>query len=67
MSTRDVYLKDALAESLAEHPERSPAARELLAMLRDGWGRADGKRPRAAVRGLTGSARAFLVSWLQRE
>jgi transcription-repair coupling factor (superfamily II helicase) len=67
MTTRDVYLKDALAESLAEHPGKSPAARELLAMLRDGWGRADGKRPRAAVRGLTGSARAYLVSWLQRE
>ena len=67
MTTRDVYLKDALAESLADQPGRSPAARELLAMLRDGWGRADGKRPRAAVRGLTGSARAYLVSWLQRE
>src|SRR5262245_14559330 len=67
MSTRDVYLKDALAESLAEHPERSATARELLAMLRDGWNRADGRRPRAAVRGLTGSARAYLVSWLQRE
>ena len=67
MSTPDVYLKDALAESLAAHPGTSPVARELLAMLRDGWGRADGKRPRAAVRGLTGSARAYLVSWLQRE
>ncbi|HXJ70901.1 MAG TPA: transcription-repair coupling factor [Verrucomicrobiae bacterium] len=67
MTTRDVYLKDVLAESLAELPGRSPAARELLAMLRDGWGRADGKRPRAAVRGLTGAARAYLVSWLQRE
>src|SRR5262245_54970325 len=67
MSTRDVYLKDALAESLASHPGRSSAARELLAMLRDGWGRVDGKRPRAAVRGATGSARAYLVSWLQRE
>ena len=74
MSTRDVYLKDVLAESLAELPSRSPAARELLSMLRDGGtrpkdgsGRADGRRPRAAVRGLTGSARAYLVSWLQRE
>src|SRR5262252_2967044 len=67
MSTRDVYLKDALAESLADHPGRSPAARELLAMLRDGWNRTDGRRPRAAVRGLTGAARAFLVAWLQRE
>jgi transcription-repair coupling factor (superfamily II helicase) len=67
MTTGNVYLKDALAESLADQPGRSPAARELLAMLRDGWGRADGRRPRAAVRGLTGSARAYLVSWLQRE
>src|SRR5262245_61355696 len=67
MTTRDVYLKDALAESLAAHPEKSPAARELLALLRDGWGRAHGRRPRVAVRGLTGSARAYLVSWLQRE
>src|SRR5258705_11226805 len=67
MSAPDVYLKDALSESLASHPGRSPAARELLAMLRDGWGRSDGKRPRAAVRGLTGSARAYIVSWLQRE
>src|SRR5258705_1382889 len=74
MSTPDVFLKDALAESLAPHPGRSPVARDLLAMLRDGWGRADGGhpsagwvRPRAAVRGLTGSARAYLVSWLQRE
>src|SRR5258706_5711318 len=67
MSAPDVYLKDELSESLASHPGRSPAARELLAMLRDGWGRSDGKRPRAAVRGLTGSARAYIVSWLQRE
>src|SRR5262252_10207021 len=67
MSTRDVFLKDALAESLADRPGQSPAARELLAMLRDGWNRADGRRPRAAVRGLTGAARAYLVAWLQRE
>ncbi len=69
MSSREVFLKDALAESLAAHVGRSKPARELLAMLRDGWGRADagGKRPRAAVRGLTGSSRALLVSWLQRE
>ena len=77
MSTPDVFLKDALAESLAAHVGRSSAARELLAMLRDGGdgatpvrdasGARGGKRARAAVRGLTGSARAFLVSWLQRE
>src|ERR1041385_6778179 len=66
----DVFLKDALAESLFAHPGRSPAARELLAMLGSGWNRSDavpGKRPRAAVRGLIGSARPFLVAWLQRE
>jgi len=45
MTTRDVYLKDMLAESLAQHPGRSPAARELLAMLRDGWGRTAGGNP----------------------
>ena len=47
MSTPDVFLKDALAESLASHPGRSPVARDLLAMLRDGWGRADGGYPSA--------------------
>src|SRR5262245_47071684 len=68
MSSPDVYLKDALSESLAAHPGRSPAARELVAMLGDPHAHEKaGKRPRAAVRGLTGSARAYLVSWLQRE
>src|SRR5258706_6496358 len=77
MSAPDVFLKDTLAESLAAHAGRSSAARELLVMLRDGAERHEpgraapgpekAKRPRAAVRGLTGSARAFLVSWLQRE
>ncbi len=67
MST-NVYMKDELAETLAAHAERLPEARELLAFVRDGWGRADaaGKKPRLAVRGLTGSARAYLASWLQR-
>jgi transcription-repair coupling factor (superfamily II helicase) len=77
MSTPDVFLKDALAESLSAHVERSGAARELLALLREGGTPAApvragsaipaGTRPRAAVRGLTGSARACLVSWLQHE
>ena len=69
MTTSELYLQDALAESLLTNVERCPQARELLGMLRDGWGRADaaGKYPRAAVRGLTGSSRALLVSWLQRE
>lgn len=69
MATTDVYLTDPLAESLARHAEQSPEARELLVMLRDGWGRQDtpGRLERVAVRGLAGSSRAFLVSWLQRE
>ena len=69
MTTTDVFLKDELAESLARLADASPEARELLSVLRDGWGRADaaGKRPRMAVRGLTGSARAYLISWLQRQ
>ncbi len=69
MTTTDVFLKDALAESLAQLADSSPEARELLSVLRDGWGRSDaaGKRPRMAVRGLTGSARAYLISWLQRQ
>jgi transcription-repair coupling factor (superfamily II helicase) len=76
MTAADVFLRDALAASLLDHAGRSAAARELLAVLRDGGtrpkdgsGRADtaGRRPRVAVRGLTGSSRAFLVAWLQRE
>src|SRR5262245_14675759 len=76
MDTRAVYLRDAWAESLLSHAGRSAAASELLAALRDGAappgdrpGPADaaGRRPRVAVRGLTGSARGFLVAWLQRE
>jgi transcription-repair coupling factor (superfamily II helicase) len=67
MNAPEIFLTDALAESLLSHCGKSAVARELLGMLRDGWGRVDGKRPRAALRGLTGSSRAFLVSWLQRE
>src|SRR6185436_8961624 len=69
MSSPNVYLRDSLAESLLSHAGRSPVARELLASLRDGWGRADaaGLRPRVALRGLTGSSRAYLTAWLQHE
>ena len=76
MTTTDVYLTDDLAERLAQYADKSPEALDLLATLKDGWNRADGptgsargyagKRPRVAVRGLTGSARAYLVSWIQR-
>ena len=67
-TTTDVYLTDELAERLAQYADRSPEALDLLGTLRDGWNRADaaGKRPRVAVRGLTGSARAYLASWVQR-
>src|SRR5438094_270356 len=68
----DVYLRDEIAESLAKHAERLPEARELLAAL-DGRGPEAARPPspgaatsRLAVRGLTGSARGFLASWLQR-
>ena len=66
----DVYLRDEIAESLAKHAERLPEARELLAAL-DGRGPEAARPPspgaatsRLAVRGLTGSARGFLASWL---
>ena len=69
MATTDIYLRDELAERLAGYAANSPEARDLLATLRDGWDRGDaaGKLPRLAVRGLAGSARAYLASWLQRE
>src|SRR5512146_1721844 len=68
VATTDLYLTDDLAERLAQYADRSVEALDLLGTLRDGWNRADaaGKRPRVAVRGLTGSARAYLVSWIQR-
>jgi transcription-repair coupling factor (superfamily II helicase) len=64
----EVYLKDALAESLAAHVARLPEARDLLAFLRGEWGRNDAAeyRQRVAVQGLIGSARGLLASWLQR-
>ena len=65
--SREVFLRDALASSLLERVGRSPEARELLAMLRDGWHRADDRWPRAGVHGLAGSSRAFLTAWLQDE
>lgn len=69
VTTTEVFLRDPLAEQLAHHAGKSPEARELLDMLKDGWGRQDGagRLRRVAFRGLAGSARAYLVSWLQRE
>ncbi len=68
MTTTDLYLTDDLAERLAGYADRCPEALDLLGTLGGGWNRADAarKRPRVAVRGLTGSARAYFVSWLQR-
>ncbi|MCC6652353.1 MAG: hypothetical protein IT348_14470, partial [Candidatus Eisenbacteria bacterium] len=68
MNTTDLYLENELAVALAGYADRSPEALDLLGTLRDGWDRADaaGLPPRVAVRGLTGSARAYMVAWLQR-
>jgi len=64
-SVPETYLKDDLAESLSRYAARLPEAAELLAALREG---ASATAPaRVAVRGLTGSSRAFLAAWLQRE
>jgi transcription-repair coupling factor (superfamily II helicase) len=69
MTTTDVFLKDELAEKLARHADRSPEALDLLGTLRDGWDRADaaGRWPRVAVKGLTGSSRAYMAAWLHRQ
>ncbi|MCE9626755.1 MAG: hypothetical protein K8R56_02425, partial [Candidatus Eisenbacteria bacterium] len=64
--SQNVYLRDKLAAALLERAGTSPQARELLAMLRDGWNR-DDARPRAAVRGLAGSSRAYLTAWLYEQ
>ena len=58
-SSGGTYLRDELAERLAGLADRLPEAAALLEACRPG-GR------RAAVRGLAGSARGYLVSWLQR-
>ena len=68
MST-NVFLRDPLAAALLERAGTSPQARALLALVRDGWDRGDagGKPPRAALRGLAGSSRAYLVAWLHEQ
>ena len=68
MST-NVFLSDPLAAALLERAGTSPQARALLALVRDGWDRGDagGKPPRAALRGLAGSSRAYLVAWLHEQ
>src|SRR5262245_17692971 len=62
----ETYLKDELAESLLADADQLPEARELWAALREARGTPGGRSTRIAVRGLTGSARAFLVAWLRR-
>ncbi len=56
----ETYLKDSLAESLVSSLEQVPEAIELRRRL-------DSEGSRVAVRGLTGSTRSLLASWLQRE
>ncbi len=53
------FLRDELAERLARLADRLPEAAGLLEACRPGAGR-------AGVRGLAGSARGYLASWLQR-
>ncbi|MBI5708821.1 MAG: transcription-repair coupling factor [Candidatus Eisenbacteria bacterium] len=64
----ETFLKDELAERIAGCAEQLPEARDLLAFLKGESGRNDGAATprRVAVRGLTGSARGYLASWLQR-
>ena len=61
----EVYLRDELAERLSRRTGEIPEAAQLLAELGDSA--RQGHPPRIAVRGLTGSARGLLASWLQRE
>src|SRR5262249_25771805 len=60
----DTYLHDTLAEAMLDDADRLPEARELADVLRSA-GAGDGA-PRVAVRGLSGSSRAFLTAWLAR-
>ena len=53
----ETYLRDPLAESLLERAGRLPEAGQL----------ASARGGPVAVRGLTGSARALLTAWLQRD
>ncbi|HUK62894.1 MAG TPA: hypothetical protein VLV15_06165, partial [Dongiaceae bacterium] len=55
----ETYLRDPLADSLVADVERLPEAPALTAALR-------GARPRLGVRGLTGSARSLLATFLAR-
>ena len=79
-SVPETYLRDELADSLAGYAERVPELRELYGVLEHAAAQAPAAAeapgvvarradlppaPRVAVRGLTGSARGYLASWLQ--
>jgi len=79
--SRDVYLRDELAESLASYADRVPELAELLSALAGATpvaappAEAEGvvarraeaaPATRVALRGLAGSARGYLTAWLQR-
>ena len=60
----ETYLHDSLADRLLDDADQLPEARELAEALRSAS--AGAGAPRVAVRGLSGSARAFLTAWLAR-
>jgi transcription-repair coupling factor (superfamily II helicase) len=64
-SSGETWLKDELAERIARHAERLPEAEALLARVR-GTTRPGTSPARVAVRGLTGSSRGYLASFLHR-
>ena len=59
----ETYLRDMLAEGLLEYADRMPETREIFEALGGHHGTGT---PRVAVRGLTGSAKAYLTAWLRR-
>ena len=64
----ETYLTDELAQRALDYADELPEARRLVEFLEGRWGRNDDAAfpRRLAVRGLTGSARGYLASWLQR-
>ncbi|HTM57460.1 MAG TPA: transcription-repair coupling factor, partial [Candidatus Udaeobacter sp.] len=64
----ETWLTDDLAERVVTRAGEIPEARELLSFLEGRTGRNDGAElpRRVALRGLTGSARAWMAAWLER-
>jgi len=64
----ETWLTDDLAERVVARAGEMPEARELLSFLEGRTGRNDGAElpRRVALRGLTGSARAWMAAWLER-